>query len=187
MAPAIERRVSRGLRLPCLARVLVGENPASRNYVRRKREACERVGTRSRPLRFDATVGDATVGEETLMDIIDVLNADGRIDCILRQQRLQARVGTTHVVERFVRTRTSMASPLTASAALRSASRCCDRAPFGIMELLGARGETLHGRRALVAGAPNIGGRPLALALLLAGATTTVGHRFTVDPAERIA
>lgn len=180
---AVESRTTRGLRPPCLATVLVGENPASQIYVRRKREVCERVGIVSRPLQFDATVS-----EEALIAAIDALNADDEVDGILVQLPLPSGVDTTHVIERIRPDKdVDGFHPYNIGRLAQRIPLLRPCTPLGIMELLRARGETLHGRRALVVGASNIVGRPMALELLLAGATTTVAHRFTLDLADRVA
>ncbi|MCK5772137.1 bifunctional methylenetetrahydrofolate dehydrogenase/methenyltetrahydrofolate cyclohydrolase FolD [Algiphilus sp.] len=183
VASAVESRTTRGLRPPCLATVLVGENPASQIYVRRKREVCERVGIVSRPLQFDATVS-----EEALIAAIDALNADDEVDGILVQLPLPSGVDTTHVIERIRPDKdVDGFHPYNIGRLAQRIPLLRPCTPLGIMELLRARGETLHGRRALVVGASNIVGRPMALELLLAGATTTVAHRFTLDLADRVA
>ena len=183
VASAVESRTTRGLRPPCLATVLVGENPASQIYVRRKREVCERVGIVSRPLQFDTTVS-----EEALIAAIDALNADDEVDGILVQLPLPSGVDTTHVIERIRPDKdVDGFHPYNIGRLAQRIPLLRPCTPLGIMELLRARGETLHGRRALVVGASNIVGRPMALELLLAGATTTVAHRFTIDLADRVA
>lgn len=183
VAASIASRRARGLRAPCLATVLVGEDPASQIYVRRKREVCARIGIESRPSHFDNSVS-----VEALLAELDALNADESVDGILVQLPLPSGIDTTRVIER-IRPDKDVDGfhpyNLGRLAQRMPVLRPCT--PAGVMELLRARGEALHGRRGLVVGASNIVGRPMALELLLAGVTTTVAHRFTVDLAERVA
>ncbi|WP_043765516.1 bifunctional methylenetetrahydrofolate dehydrogenase/methenyltetrahydrofolate cyclohydrolase FolD [Algiphilus aromaticivorans] len=180
---SIASRAARGLRAPCLATVLVGEDPASQIYVRRKREVCARIGIESRPVQFDTTVS-----QEALLAQVDALNADDGVDGILVQLPLPSGIDTTQVIERIRPDKdVDGFHPYNIGRLAQRIPVLRPCTPAGVMELLRARGETLHGRRALVVGASNIVGRPMALELLLAGATTTVAHRFTVDLADRVA
>lgn len=173
----VQERLGRGLPAPSLATVLVGEDPASQVYVRNKRRTCEALGIRSVPIHLDAGIDTAT-----LLDRIDHLNADPTIDGILVQLPLPKTVDTTAVIER-IRPDKDVDGfhpyNLGRLAQRLPALRPCT--PHGVIELLRASGELFHGRRAVVVGASNIVGRPMALELLLAGATTTVCHRFTRD------
>lgn len=165
----------RGSRVPGLAVILVGSDPASQVYVRKKREDCERVGFASQAhmLPADTTQAD-------LLDLIERLNQDTAIDGILVQLPLPGHINPETVIERihpdkdvdgfhpYNVGRLALRLPLL---------RPCT--PYGIIKLLDSVGETYKGRHATVVGASNIVGRPMALELLLAGATVTVCHRFT--------
>ncbi len=174
---AVQARLASGRRAPALATVLVGSDPASEIYVRNKRRTCDAVGVRSVPLQLDADVT-----QTQLLTEIDRLNADDAIDGILVQLPLPKQIDATTVIER-IRTDKDVDGfhpyNLGRLAQRLPALRPCT--PFGVIELLKATGETFHGKRALVVGASNHVGRPMALELLLAGATTTVAHRFTRD------
>jgi len=172
---AIDQRLARGQRAPALATVLVGADPASEIYVRNKRRSCAEVGLRSVPVHFDPTLSEAQLLAE-----IDRLNADESIDGILVQLPLPAHIDTTRVIERIQPDKdVDGFHPynLGRLAQRLPALRPCT--PYGVIELLKSTGEDLHGRRALVVGASNHVGRPMALELLLAGCTTTIAHRFT--------
>ncbi len=178
----IAQRLEAGHRPPGLAVVLVGANPASQVYVRSKRSACAEAGLLSKA--FD--LPEQTT-QTQLLDLIDQLNADPQIDGILVQLPLPAGIDTETVIERihpdkdvdgfhpYNIGRLAVRLPLL---------RPCT--PRGIITLLEHCGEVYKGRDALVVGASNIVGRPMALELLLAGATVNICHRFTRDLAAHV-
>ncbi len=173
----VEARVAAGVRRPGLAVVLVGADPASGIYVRNKRKACEEAGFVSRAYDLPADVA-----EDALLALIDELNAEPAIDGILVQLPLPRHIGTETVIERIRPDKdVDGFHPYNMGRlALRlPALRPCT--PRGIVMLLERAGEAFKGRHHVVVGASNIVGRPLALELLLAGATITVCHRFTAD------
>ncbi|MGQ0501292.1 MAG: bifunctional methylenetetrahydrofolate dehydrogenase/methenyltetrahydrofolate cyclohydrolase FolD [Panacagrimonas sp.] len=174
---AIDARLRRGQRAPALATVLVGEDPASHIYVRNKRRTCVALGIRSVPVHLDAGIDTAE-----LLAQVDRLNADESVDGILVQLPLPPQLDTTAVIER-IRPDKDVDGfhpyNLGRLAQRQPVLRPCT--PYGVIELLRSIGEPFYGRRAVVVGASNIVGRPMGLELLLAGATTTVCHRFTRD------
>ena len=174
---AIDDRAAAGKRPPGLAVVLVGNDSASQLYVNKKIEACKQAGLHSRAL-----FPDADISQEELLATIDDFNADDSIDGILVQLPLPGHINASAVVERIRPDKdVDGFHPYNVG---RLAQRVpCLRActPLGIVRLLEAIGETFRGRQAVVVGASNIVGRPMALEFLLKGATTTVCHRFTRD------
>ena len=175
VAQAVANGVSRGERPPGLAVVLIGDDPASDIYVGNKVKACARAGIVSRDYRL-AHGSD----EKSLLALIDQLNADDEIDGILVQLPLPAHMDE-HAVTRRIAPEKDVDGfhPVNVGKlALRNPGlRPCT--PRGVMTLLNANGLDSKGCHAVVVGASNIVGRPLALELLLAGATVTVAHRFT--------
>lgn len=173
----VEARVAAGRRRPALAVILVGDDPASAIYVRNKRKACETAGVRS--VSHDLP---ASLSEDELLALIDQLNADPTIDGILVQAPLPPHINDETVIERirpdkdvdgfhpYNIGRLAVRLPV-----LRSCT------PYGVMHLLKTTGTELKGKHAVVVGASNHVGRPMALELLLAGCTVTVTHRFTRD------
>ena len=164
-------------RAPGLAVVKVGEDPASAVYVRNKRKACEEAGIHS--FAHDLP---ATTSESELLDLVHKLNADDRVDGILVQLPLPKGVDANRVmdavdpakdVDGFHPTNTGLL------AQKRPRLRPCT--PLGVIRLAEEYKIALRGLRAVVVGASNIVGRPMALELLLAGATTTVCHTGTKD------
>jgi methylenetetrahydrofolate dehydrogenase (NADP+) / methenyltetrahydrofolate cyclohydrolase len=179
----IATRRAAGARAPCLATLLVGEDPASHVYVRNKRQACEKVGITSRHEPLPATLTHAE-----LLAKIDALNADDQVDGILVQLPLPPHFDTTEVIERILPAKdVDGFHPynLGRLAQRQPALRPCT--PYGVMALLEHTGVNIKGKRALVVGASNHVGRPMALELLLAGVTTTTAHRFTRDLDQEVA
>jgi methylenetetrahydrofolate dehydrogenase (NADP+)/methenyltetrahydrofolate cyclohydrolase len=166
-----------GRTLPGLAVILVGEDPASSIYVRNKRRACEDAGIVSRSYDLPA---EAT--EQELLALIDELNGDDTIHGILVQLPLPSHVNENAVIERILPVKdVDGFHPYTVGRLSQRIPVLRPCTPFGIMTLLDRIGVEPKSRHAVVVGASNHVGRPLALELLLAGATTTVCHRFTKD------
>jgi methylenetetrahydrofolate dehydrogenase (NADP+)/methenyltetrahydrofolate cyclohydrolase len=164
-------------RPPGLAVVKVGEDPASAVYVRNKRKACEECGIAS--FAHDLP---ADTSRQELLDIIARLNGDDRVDGILLQLPLPKGLDSTEImdsidpakdVDGFHPTNTGLL------AQKRPGLRPCT--PWGVMRLLKEYSLDVTGLRAVVVGASNIVGRPMALELLLARATVTVCHTGTRD------
>jgi methylenetetrahydrofolate dehydrogenase (NADP+) / methenyltetrahydrofolate cyclohydrolase len=177
LAARIARRTTDGLRPPGLAVVLVGDDPASRIYVRNKRAACAETGIRSRDYDLPASTSEATI-----LALIDELNADPAIDGILVQLPLPAHINELAVIERIDPVKdVDGFHPYTVGRLCQRMPVLRPATPHGVMTLLATLGIPVKGRHAVVVGASNHVGRPLALELLLAGATVTVCHRFTTD------
>ncbi|TJY60856.1 bifunctional methylenetetrahydrofolate dehydrogenase/methenyltetrahydrofolate cyclohydrolase FolD [Sinimarinibacterium sp. CAU 1509] len=176
------QRTERGLRAPALATVLVGNDPASEVYVRNKRLACDKVGIRSIPVHFDADVT-----QEKLLTRVDMLNADPLIDGVLVQLPLPRHIDATRVIERIRADKdVDGFHPYNLGRLAQRMPTLRPCTPLGVIELLKSVGEPFKRRHAVVVGASNHVGRPMALELLLTGATTTVCHRFTYDLAEEV-
>jgi len=171
----VQERLDRGLRPPGLAVILLGNDPASEVYVRNKRRACEEAGI----LSHAHDLPDST-GQASLLQLIDELNEDPTVDGILVQLPLPEHIDTETVIERihphkdvdgfhpYNVGRLTLRLP---------ALRPCT--PFGIMTLLENTGAEIRGMDAVIVGASNNVGRPMALELMMAGCTVTVCHRFT--------
>ena len=177
-----DRMAAQGKRRPGLAVVLVGDDPASHVYVRNKRMACEECGliSVSHDLPHSAT-------QTELLSLIERLNADDTIDGILVQVPLP-----DHIDERVVIEAISPAKDVdgfhpynVGRLALRNPlMRPCT--PYGVIRMLEYCGLPAKGQHAVIVGASNLVGRPMALELLLAGATVTVCHRFSSDIREHV-
>jgi methylenetetrahydrofolate dehydrogenase (NADP+)/methenyltetrahydrofolate cyclohydrolase len=164
-------------RQPGLAVLLVGADPASQVYVRNKRRACEQVGIRS----FGHDL-PADTSQDALLALIDSLNADPAVDGILLQLPLPAHIRPEVVLERIDPAKdVDGFHPYNIGRLVQRLPGLRPCTPRGIMRLLEHYALPVRGCHAVVVGASNIVGRPLALELLLAGATVTVCHRFTRD------
>jgi len=179
---AIAAALARGARRPGLAVVKVGDDPASWVYVRGKRRACEEVGIVS--LAYDLP---APTPEAELLALIDELNADERVDGTLVQLPLPAHIGRSAVIERIDPTKdVDGFHPYNIGRLAQRIPMMRPCTPYGVIRLLEHIGSPFKGQNAVVVGASNIVGRPMALELLLTGATATVCHRFTADLREHV-
>ena len=172
----VQRREA-GKRVPALAVILVGNDPASAIYVRNKRRACEATGVRS--VSYDLP---ASTTQQSLTALVDQLNEDPEIDGILVQAPLPRQIANEIIVERIRPDKdVDGFHPYNVGRlALRMPSlRPCT--PRGIMTLLRTTTDNLKGKNAVIVGASNTVGRPMGLELLLAGCTVTTTHRFTND------
>lgn len=178
----IVARAADNKRAPCLAVILLGENPASAVYVRNKRRACDKVGIRS--ISHDLP---ATTTEAELLTIIQQLNNDPTVDGILVQSPLPEHIEEDHIVERIdVNKDVDGFHPYNIGrlAVRQPTLRSCT--PFGVIKMLEASGINPKGLDAVIVGVSNHVGRPMALELMLAGSTITSCHRHTKDLAEKI-
>jgi methylenetetrahydrofolate dehydrogenase (NADP+)/methenyltetrahydrofolate cyclohydrolase len=158
-----------------LATVLVGEDPASAVYVRRKREACEEVGIESIHHELPA---DSSEGE--LLALVDELNGDERVTGILVQLPLPEQIDEDRVIRAISPTKdVDGFHPVSAGYLLQGRPTFVAATPSGIIELLHAYEIELAGARAVVVGRSNIVGKPMALLLLAEHATVTICHSRT--------
>ena len=171
----IETRLALGKRRPGLAVILIGSDPASQVYVNHKRKACAEVGIESRSYDLPANTT-----QHELIELIDALNKDAAIDGILVQLPLPAHIDASLIIEQIDPSKdvdgfhpTNVGRLTLRIPGLRPCT------PYGVIRLLESVGETFKGRHAVIVGASNIVGRPMALELLLAGATISVCHRFS--------
>lgn len=178
----VEQRLNQGQSRPGLAVVLVGDNPASQVYVRNKKNACKEVGFND--ISYDLP---ATTSQDELLSLIDELNARDDVHGILVQLPVPAHINPETIIERIdpkkdvdgfhpynvgrLATRTTLLAPCT---------------PHGVMTMLAKTGIELRGLNAVVVGASNIVGVPMALELLNVRATVTICHSATQDLAHKV-
>ena len=177
IAKRVAERLELGKRAPGLAVILVGSDPASQVYVSHKRKDCEEVGFVSQAYDLPAST------EQTeLMALIDRLNDDPSIDGILVQLPLPEHLDASLLLERIRPDKdVDGFHPYNIGRLAQRMPLLRPCTPKGIMTLLQSTGTDLYGLHAVVVGASNIVGRPMAMELLLAGCTVTVTHRFTKD------
>lgn len=162
---------------PTLAVILVGDNPASASYVKMKGRACERVGMNS--LTF--TMPSSTT-EEMLLEKIENLNYDEKIDGILVQLPLPEHIDTHRVLEAICPSKdVDGFHALSVGKVILELGGFIPATPLGVMRLLQEYEIDLVGKDCVVVGASNIVGKPLASLLLNAGATISVCHIHTKD------
>ncbi|MFZ9735104.1 MAG: bifunctional methylenetetrahydrofolate dehydrogenase/methenyltetrahydrofolate cyclohydrolase FolD [Burkholderiaceae bacterium] len=168
-------------RAPGLAVILVGENPASQIYVRNKVKACQEAGFHSRLIELPVTTSQSALVAE-----IDQLNHDRAIDGILVQLPLPDHIDD-HVIIHSISPEKDVDGfhPANAGALLIGRPRFRPCTPFGVMRMLASVQAQLRGSEAVVVGASNIVGKPLALMLLQEGATITLCNSKTQNLAEK--
>lgn len=179
---AIEAHVADGGRRPGLAVVLVGDDPASSIYVNAKRRDCEKAGI----IAHDYDLPASTTQQE-LLDLIDRLNASPETDGILVQLPLPPQIEEAAVTNRIDAAKDvdGFHAFNVGKLALRQPGlRPCT--PRGVMALLHYYGIANKSMHAVIVGASNIVGRPMALELLWYGSTVTVSHRFTHNLEEHV-
>ena len=164
-------------RVPHLAVILAGDNPASRTYVRSKAKAAAAVGIKSTTVERPCDVS-----EEELLSIIDQLNADESVDGILVQLPLPKHISEKKVIERISFEKDVDGFHPRNVASLWLGEECIvPCTPEGIMKLIDATGVDLAGKKAVVVGRSDIVGKPVAKLLLDRNATVTIAHSRTSD------
>ncbi|RTR34344.1 bifunctional methylenetetrahydrofolate dehydrogenase/methenyltetrahydrofolate cyclohydrolase FolD [Shewanella atlantica] len=178
----VTARKEAGQRVPGLAVILVGADPASQVYVGSKRRACEEVGFLSRSYDLDTTTS-----EEALLELIDECNEDPAIDGILVQLPLPEHIEESKVIERIRPDKdVDGFHPYNVGRLAQRIPVLRSCTPMGIMTLIKSTGIDTYGLDAVIVGASNIVGRPMSLELLLAGCTTTTCHRFTRNLEQKV-
>ena len=166
-----------GKRIPCLAVIIVGDNPASRSYVRGKIKAAEFVGMDSRLIELPENVQ-----EEALLKEIAALNADPLVDGILVQLPLPAHICEDRVIDAIsVEKDVDGFHPQNVAALWLGRPCIVPCTPMGIIHLIRSTGVEVSGRKAVVVGRSNIVGKPVAKLLLDLNATVTIAHSRTRD------
>lgn len=182
IAHKVEQRLHKNLKAPTLAVVIIGEDPASRIYVRNKKNACDKVG-------FNSIVYElpTETSQQELLELIRNLNEDNDINGIIVQLPLPSHLNANTVLDTI--------SPLKdvdgfhpynvgCLAQKRPLLRPCT--PYGIVTLLHHYHIDLIGLNAVIVGASNIVGMPMALELLLAKSTVTVCHKETKNLTQHL-
>jgi methylenetetrahydrofolate dehydrogenase (NADP+)/methenyltetrahydrofolate cyclohydrolase len=164
-------------RVPTLATVLVGEDPASEIYVRNKHRACEEVGIRS----VHHGLAGATT-ESELLEVIAALRFDDEVDGILVQLPVPEQIDSEAVVGAIDPGKdVDGLTPVNAGLLAHGAPELVPCTPAGVMELLRHEGVELEGAEAVVVGRSKLVGVPVARLLLAADATVTACHSRTRD------
>lgn len=183
VAQAVKARQEKGLHTPCLAVVLVGDDPASAVYVRNKKLTCQKSGIESRSYELPSETT-----QDDLLKLVDELNGDPAVDGILVQLPLPAHIDSQAVLERIEPHKdVDGFHPYNVGRLVVKMPLMRPCTPKGVMTLLEAYGIDPKGKKAVVVGASNIVGRPQALELLLSRATVTICHSATQNLADEVA
>jgi len=175
VAAGVEARKQKGLRVPGLAVVLVGNDPASQVYVGNKRKACEQAGILS--LSYDLP---ADTSQQALEALVDELNENPTVDGILVQLPLPSHLDADPILVKIRPDKdVDGFHPYNIGRLMQRKPALRPCTPAGVITLLDSVGTPYKGQHAVIVGASNIVGRPMCMELLLKGATTTVCHRFT--------
>ena len=165
-----------------LATVLVGDDPASDIYIRRKHEAAREVGIRSDDRRLPADVS-----QDELLEIVAELNADDSVDGILVQSPLPGDLDEARTIQALDPAKdVDGFHPVNAGLLYLGRPALVPATPLGVMRLLHEYGIPTAGARAVVVGRSNIVGKPMAHLLIQGNATVTICHSKTVDMARHV-
>ncbi len=185
LAQKIEVKVSAGAkelkaqtgRVPGLAVILVGHDPASQAYVGMKKKACDRAGFYSVTHEMPEDIS-----QEAIIKTIEMMNLNPNIDGILIQLPLPKHIDTTKILEVVAPTKdVDGFHPYNVGRLATGLDGFVPCTPLGVMELLAEYNIDVKGKNCCVVGASNIVGKPMAALLLNANATVEVCHIFTDD------
>lgn len=173
----VQKHIDQGLRVPGLAVILIGKDPASRLYVSKKHSACLKVGIASESYEFDVSVS-----QKELEDLIDKLNNNQRVDGILVQMPLPKHINPQAIVEKINPNKdVDGFHPYNLGRLVQRCPLLRPCTPAGVMTLIEKTKVKIEGLNATVVGASNVVGRPMSLELLMAGCTVTTCHSLTRD------
>lgn len=177
LAEEVRKLAEAGRRPPCLAVVLVGDNPASASYIKGKRRACARVGMESVERDLPGSASEADV-----LALVDELNRDESIDGILVQLPLPDGVSATSVARAVDPAKdVDGLHPMNSGRLLQGVPGLYPCTPVGIIEVLDRHEIPIEGAHAVVVGRSEIVGKPVSLLLLHRHATVTICHSRTRD------
>ncbi|QCI23446.1 bifunctional methylenetetrahydrofolate dehydrogenase/methenyltetrahydrofolate cyclohydrolase FolD [Buchnera aphidicola] len=171
----VHKRLTLGKRPPGLAVILIGNNPASEIYIKKKQISCNMVGFVSKCWRFSKNVQ-----ENKIINLINILNNNPTIDGILVQLPIPKHINTNNIFKSITPNKdVDGFHPYNIGCLCQKTPRLRPCTPWGIITMLQYYNINIRGLHAVIIGASNIVGRPMNLELLLSGCTTTVIHRFT--------
>lgn len=167
--------------VPCLAVVLVGDDPASKVYVRNKKRACEYCGIKS--LEY---ILDKTASEQQLLDLIDVLNKEPTVHGILVQLPLPPHINEQNIINAISEQKDVDAfHPANVGRLMTGNPDFLPCTPAGVMEMLKKYNIETAGKDCVIIGRSNIVGKPMAMLMLMANSTVTVCHSKTKNLKEK--
>lgn len=171
-----------GIRVPGLAVIIVGDNPASRVYVNNKKKACEICGFTS----YEYALPENTA-EEELLSLIDELNTNDDIDGILCQLPLPSHIDENKVIDAISPEKdVDGFSPVSTGNLVAGKPCFAPCTPAGVVEMLKYEGIEISGKHCVIVGRSNIVGKPAALLMLQNNATVTICHSRTKNLSEEV-
>ena len=172
-------RDEKGLKVG-LAVVIVGSDPASRVYVNNKKKACEAVGFQS----YEYALDESTT-QEQLLDLVNVLNRDDRVNGILVQLPLPKHIDEKAVINAISPDKDVDAfHPINVGKIMIGEYSFLPCTPAGVMRLIESTGTDITGKQCVVIGRSNIVGKPQAMLLLQKNGTVTICHSKTKNLKE---
>jgi len=175
LAEEVGRYAAAGKRVPCLAVVLVGDDPASASYIKGKQRACERIGMEAIERRLPASAS-----EQDVLLVVEELNLNDAVDGILVQLPLPKGISPNTIAAAIDPAKDVDAlHPNTAGNLLLGTPTLASCTPLGIMEILDRYEIEIEGASAVVIGRSNIVGKPVSLMLQSKNATVTMCHSKT--------
>jgi len=184
VSAAVKERIKKeieekGLKIG-LAVVIVGNDQASRVYVNNKKKACEFCGITS----YEYALSEETT-EEQLLELVDKLNADSKVNGILVQLPLPKQINEKKIIERISPDKDVDAfNAVNVGKIMIGDYAFLPCTPAGVMELIKSTGTEISGRECVVIGRSNIVGKPMAMLLLHENATVTICHSKTKNLKE---
>lgn len=173
-------KMAKSGRVPALAVVLVGNDPASCVYVRNKKKACEYIGIRSVSYELEESTT-----EEELLALVEELNGREDIDGILVQLPLPGHIRENRVIHAISPKKdVDGFHPQSVGALCIGEPGFTACTPAGIIQLLKRSGVEIEGKECVIIGRSNIVGKPMALLMLRENATVTVAHSRTENLKE---
>ena len=177
MKTEIEALAAAGHRAPHLVVVLVGDDPASKSYIKGKQRACSRIGADS-----SEHILPESTSEKELLALLDQLNRDDGVDGILVQLPLPKHISPEAVAEAIDPAKDADAlHPLNFGRLLLGNAKLISCTPLGVMAVLERHGVEIAGQHAVVIGRSNIVGKPVSILLQQQNATVTMCHSRTRD------
>lgn len=176
----VEGIKSRGEKVPCLAVIQVGNDPASTVYVSNKKKACEYIGIGSKSFELK----EETTQDE-LLNLIDDLNNDDEVTGILVQLPVPKHIDEDLIIRRIdPKKDVDGFHPMSVGALLIGEKGFLSCTPAGVIQLLKRSGVEIAGKDCVVIGRSNIVGKPMSVLLLRENGTVTICHSKTKDLKE---
>ncbi|MEO1448912.1 MAG: bifunctional 5,10-methylenetetrahydrofolate dehydrogenase/5,10-methenyltetrahydrofolate cyclohydrolase [Bacteroidota bacterium] len=177
----VDKITKNGKRPPHLVAILVGDNPASRTYVRGKMRACDYVGFSSTLKRLPATIT-----EEELLQKVQAYNDDDDVDGIIVQMPLPDHITPQQITQRILPTKdVDGFHPVNVGLMTLNFPCLMPATPSGILELLDRNGIETKGKHCVMVGRSRIVGRPTSIMMSRGGqpgeATVTICHKYTPE------